>query len=102
MHRCRIWIFVWTLLAFFRHARLDEALVWSAPLLVTGGMSLKFPKHPVLAAFWGLWGLYTLVLTPFLFLSARKVLVFFVGDLILTGVLIISTLRIREREKDNE
>lgn len=95
-------LFVFTLLAFFRHARLDEALVWSAPLLVTGGMSLKFPKHPVLAAFWGLWGLYTLVLTPFLFLSARKVLVFFVGDLILTGVLIISTLRIREREKDNE
>ncbi|MGO5024223.1 helix-turn-helix domain-containing protein [Lawsonibacter sp. LCP25S3_G6] len=95
-------LFVFTLLAFFRHARLDEALVWSAPLLVTGGMSLKFPKHPVLAAFWGLWGLYTLVLTPFLFLSARKVLVFFVGDLILTGVLIISTLRIKEREKDNE
>lgn len=95
-------LLVFTLLAFFRHARLDEALVWSAPLLVTGGMSLKFPKHPVLAACWGLWGLYTLVLTPFLFLSARKVLVFFVGDLILTGVLIISTLRIREREKDNE
>ena len=95
-------LLVFTLLAFFRRTRLDEALVWSAPLLVMGGLSLKFPKHPVLAAFWGLWGLCTLVLTPFLLLEARKVLVFFVGDLILTGVLIISTLRIRERERNDK
>lgn len=91
-------LLVFTVRAFFLRIGLDDALVWSAPLLVTGGMSLKFPKHPVLAAFWGLWGLVTLVLTPFLLLGSGKILVFLVGDLILAGVLIVSTLRIREQE----
>ena len=38
------------------------------------------------------------MLTPFLLLGSGKILVFLVGDLILAGVLIVSTLRIREQE----
>ncbi len=91
-------LLVFTVRAFFLRIGLDDALVWSAPLLVTGGMSLKFPKHPVLAAFWGLWGVYTLILFPFLFWAPYESTVFLIGNLILAGVLIISTLRIRERE----
>ena len=91
-------LLVFTVRAFFLRIGLDDALVWSAPLLVTGGMSLKFPKHPVLAAFWGLWGVYTLILCPFLFWAPYESTVFLFGNLIMAGVLIISTLRIRERE----
>lgn len=91
-------LLVFTVRAFFLRIGLDDALVWSAPLLVTGGMSLKFPKHPVLAAFWGLWGVYTLILFPFLFWAPYESTVFLIGNLIMAGVLIISTLRIRERE----
>lgn len=91
-------LLVFTVRAFFLRIGLDDALVWSAPLLVTGGMSLKFPKHPVLAAFWGLWGVYTLILLPFLFWAPYESTVFLIGNLIMAGVLIISTLRIRERE----
>lgn len=96
-------LLVFTLLAFFRRTGLDDALVWSAPLLVTGGMSLKFSKHPVLAAFWGLWGVYTLILFPFLFWMPYNstVAVFLFGNLTMAGVLIVSTLRIREREREN-
>ena len=92
-------LLVFTVRAFFLRIGLDDALVWGAPLLVTGGMSLKFPKHPVLAAFWGLWGVYTLILFPFLFWAPYESTVFLIGNLIMAGVLIISTLRIREREK---
>lgn len=97
-------LLVFTLLAFFRSTRLDEALVWSAPLLVTGGMSLKFPKHPVLAAFWGLWGLYTLILFPFLFWAPYESAVFLIGNLTLAGVLASITWRLRKEEqnRDNE
>lgn len=91
-------LLVFTVRAFFLRIGLDDALVWSAPLLVTGGMSLKFPKHPVLAAFWGLWGVYTLILFPFLFWAPYESTVFLIGNLIMAGVLIVSTLRIRERE----
>ena len=86
--------------AFFLRIGLDDALVWSAPLLVTGGMSLKFSKHPVLAAFWGLWGVYTLILFPFLFWMPYNstVAVFLFGNLTMAGVLIVSTLRIKKRE----
>lgn len=91
-------LLVFTVRAFFLRIGLDDALVWSAPLLVTGGMSLKFPKHPVLAAFWGLWGVYTLILFPFLFWAPYESTVFLIGNLIMVGVLIVSTLRIRERE----
>ena len=91
-------LLVFTVRAFFLRIGLDDALVWGAPLLVTGGMSLKFPKHPVLAAFWGLWGVYTLILFPFLFWAPYESTVFLIGNLIMAGVLIISTLRIRERE----
>lgn len=91
-------LLVFTVRAFFLRIGLDDALVWSAPLLVTGGMSLKFPKHSVLAAFWGLWGVYTLILFPFLFWAPYESTVFLIGNLIMAGVLIISTLRIRERE----
>lgn len=95
-------LLVFTARAFFLRIGLDDTLVWSAPLLVTGGMSLKFPKHPVLAAFWGLWGVYTLILFPFLFWAPYESSVFLIGNLIMAGVLIISTLRIRERERDRE
>lgn len=91
-------LLVFTVRAFFLRIGLDDALVWSAPLLVTGGMILKFPKHPVLAAFWGLWGVYTLILFPFLFWAPYESTVFLIGNLIMAGVLIVSTLRIRERE----
>lgn len=91
-------LLVFTVRAFFLRIGLDDALVWSAPLLVTGGMSLKFSKHPVLAAFWGLWGIYTLILFPFLFWAPYESTVFLIGNLIMAGVLIVSTLRIRERE----
>lgn len=91
-------LLVFTVRAFFLRIGLDDALVWSAPLLVTGGMSLKFPKHPVLAAFWGLWGVYTLILFPFLFWAPYESTVFLIGNLIMAGVLIVSTMRIRERE----
>lgn len=91
-------LLVFTVRAFFLRIGLDDALVWSAPLLVTGEMSLKFPKHPVLAAFWGLWGVYTLILFPFLFWAPYESTVFLIGNLIMAGVLIVSTLRIRERE----
>lgn len=91
-------LLVFTVRAFFLRIGLDDALVWSAPLLVTGGMSLKFPKHPVLAAFWGLWGVYTLILFPFLFWAPYESTVFLIGNLIMAGVLIVSTLRIREQE----
>ena len=91
-------LLVFTVRAFFLRIGLDDALVWSAPLLVTGGMSLKFPKHPVLAAFWGLWGVYTLILFPFLFWAPYESTVFLIGNLIMAGVLIVSTLRIREGE----
>lgn len=83
-------LLVFTVRAFFLRIGLDDALVWSAPLLVTGGMSLKFPKHPVLAAFWGLWGVYTLILFPFLFWAPYESTVFLIGNLIMAGVLIIS------------
>lgn len=91
-------LLVFTVRSFFLRIGLDDALVWSAPLLVTGGMSLKFPKHPALAAFWGLWGVYTLILFPFLFWAPYESTVFLIGNLIMAGVLIVSTLRIRERE----
>ena len=95
-------LLVFTVRAFFLRIGLDDALVWSAPLLVTGGMSLKFPKHPVLAAFWGLWGVYALILFPLLFWAPYESTVFLIGNLIMAGVLIVSTLRIREREHYDE
>lgn len=97
-------LLAFTLLAFVRHTGLDDALVWSAPLLVTGGMSLKFPKHPVLAAFWGLWGLYSLILFPFLFWAPYESTVFLIGNLTMAGVLAAVTWRLRkgERNKDDK
>lgn len=96
-------LFVFSLLAFFRHVRLDEALVWSAPLLVTGGMSLKFSKHPVLAACWGLWGLYALILFPFLFWAPSESTPFLLINLMIAGVLAAITWRIKkgQQEADN-
>ena len=93
-------LLVFTLLAFFRRTGLDDALVWSAPLLVTGGMSLKFSKHPVLAAFWGLWGIYTLILFPFLFWAPYESTVFLIGNLTMAGVLAAITWRLRKGEQD--
>ena len=97
-------LLAFTLLAFVRRTGLDDALVWSAPLLVTGGMSLKFPKHPVLAAFWGLWGLYSLILFPFLFWAPYESTVFLIGNLTMAGVLAAVTWRLRkgERNKDDK
>ena len=95
-------LLVFTLLAFFRRAGLDDALVWSAPLLVTGGMSLKFPKHPVLAAFWGLWGLYALILFPFLFWAPRESGIFLLGNLVMAGVLAAVTWMTRRGNKDKK
>ena len=95
-------LLVFTVRAFFLRIGLDDALVWSAPLLVTGGMSLKFPKHPVLAAFWGLWGVYTLILFPFLFWTPYESTVFLIGNLTLAGVLAAITWRLRKGEQDRE
>lgn len=95
-------LLVFTLLAFFRRTGLDDALVWSAPLLVTGGMSLKFSKHPVLAAFWGLWGIYTLILFPFLFWAPYESTVFLIGNLTMAGVLAAITWRLRKGEQEHE
>ena len=94
---------IFTALFVFRGAGLDDALVWSAPLLVTGGRSLNFPKHPVLAAFWGLWGLYTLILLPFLFWAPYESAVFLPGNLTMAGVLVVVTRNRKkgERKKEN-
>ena len=91
------------ILAFFLHRwGLDDAMVYSAPFLLCGVLCLTFKRHPVLACGWGLWGLMTLILLPFvgLYLFSYAVIRWFtVVDLILLTGLTSSTVWIKRRNQ---
>jgi transcriptional regulator with XRE-family HTH domain len=82
------------IIVFVQRWGLDDAAVYCVPLLLWGTLCLRCKKHPVLACLWGTWGMYTLILVPFLVaygFSSPAVNVFIPPNLLLLGVLSITT-----------
>ena len=90
-------------LFFFQEWGLDDAIVYSVPFWLWGGLCLRYKKHPVLACLWGTWGIYTGMLAFFLVgygLLNPRVNVFIPPNLLLLGVLSAVTWRVRIRDRD--
>lgn len=83
-----------TVVFFLRGWGLDDAMVYSVPFWLWGGLVLRCKKHPVLACLWGTWGMYAGVLAFFLVvyrLSMPQVNIFIPPNLLLLGVLSFAT-----------
>ena len=81
----------------------DDALVYSVPFWVWGWLTLRCKKHPVLACFWGTWGMYTGLLAFFLVgygLSNPAVNLFIPPNLLMLSLLSAATAWIRKQGVD--
>ena len=88
---------------FLKGWGLDDALVYSVPFWVWGGLTLRCKKHPVLACLWGTWGMYTGLLAFFLVgygLSNPAVNLFIPPNLLLAVLLSAATVWTGKQERD--
>ena len=91
------------LVFFLKGWGLDDALVYSVPFWVWGWLTLRCKKHPVLACFWGTWGMYTGLLAFFRVgygLSNPAVNLFIPPNLLMLSLLSAATAWIRKQGVD--